>query len=171
MSPLDLSWIKSSIFWDISLCCPLKVNLRFGRTYRLHLHSRRISRARSHLLSRWCLVQLNIRPLIKQEAACSSETSVEFQRTTRRYIQDGVIIHNHCFENIKPYISWISWGSIASHCIFSRLLLLYLWLGFASISVFPYNFPASNLYTFFLPLTPALFSYLIPDFNTLIIFG
>jgi hypothetical protein len=29
--------IKSNIFWDITPCGPLKVNRRFGGTYRLHL--------------------------------------------------------------------------------------------------------------------------------------
>jgi hypothetical protein len=30
--------MKSTNFWDITLCVPLKVNRRFGETYRLHLH-------------------------------------------------------------------------------------------------------------------------------------
>jgi hypothetical protein len=38
--------IKSFIFWDITPCSPLKVSRLFGRTYRLHLHGRRISQAR-----------------------------------------------------------------------------------------------------------------------------
>jgi hypothetical protein len=29
--------MKSTIFWDITSCCPLSVNRRFGGTYRLHL--------------------------------------------------------------------------------------------------------------------------------------
>jgi hypothetical protein len=37
--------MKSIIFWDISLCSTLKVNRRFGGTYRFHLQVRRISRA------------------------------------------------------------------------------------------------------------------------------
>jgi hypothetical protein len=37
---------KISIFWDITPCSPLKVNLRFGGACRLHLQSRRIRRAR-----------------------------------------------------------------------------------------------------------------------------
>jgi hypothetical protein len=37
--------MKSTIFWDITPCSPLKVNRRFGGTYRLHLQGRRISRA------------------------------------------------------------------------------------------------------------------------------
>jgi hypothetical protein len=29
--------MESTIFWDITTCSPLKVNRRFGGTYRLHL--------------------------------------------------------------------------------------------------------------------------------------
>jgi hypothetical protein len=36
---------KSTIFWTITQCCPLKVNLLFGAIYHLHLQSR-ISRTR-----------------------------------------------------------------------------------------------------------------------------
>jgi hypothetical protein len=39
--------------WDITPCSPLKVKRRFGRTYRLHLQVRRISRARNQRESRW----------------------------------------------------------------------------------------------------------------------
>jgi hypothetical protein len=38
------------------------------------------------------------------EATCSSETSTDFQRTTRRYIPDNNILHNHRCENLKSYI-------------------------------------------------------------------
>jgi hypothetical protein len=38
--------LKSSIFWDITACSPLKVNLRFGGTCRLHRQGRRIIQAR-----------------------------------------------------------------------------------------------------------------------------
>jgi hypothetical protein len=37
--------IKSAISWDIKPCSPLKVNWRFGGTYRLHLHGLKINRA------------------------------------------------------------------------------------------------------------------------------
>jgi hypothetical protein len=37
------------------------------------------------------------------EATCSSETSVDFQRTTRRYIPEDSPLHNHRFENLKSY--------------------------------------------------------------------
>jgi hypothetical protein len=38
---------KSSIFWDITSCSPLKVNRRFGKSCRLHLQGRRIRQARN----------------------------------------------------------------------------------------------------------------------------
>jgi hypothetical protein len=31
---------KSSIFWDVTLCSPLKVSPRFGGIYRIHLQGR-----------------------------------------------------------------------------------------------------------------------------------
>jgi hypothetical protein len=41
---------KSTIFWDITPCSPLKVSRRYGGTYRLHHRGRRISGAGN---SRW----------------------------------------------------------------------------------------------------------------------
>jgi hypothetical protein len=40
--------MKSTIFWNITPCSPLKVNRRYIGTYRLHLQGRKIIRA-----SRW----------------------------------------------------------------------------------------------------------------------
>jgi hypothetical protein len=40
---------------------------------------------------------------VKIEATCSSETSVEFHRTTRRYIPEDRTLHNHCCEYLKSY--------------------------------------------------------------------
>jgi hypothetical protein len=37
------------------------------------------------------------------EAVCSSETSVDLQRATRRYIPEDSNVHNHHFENLKSY--------------------------------------------------------------------
>jgi hypothetical protein len=39
--------MKSYIFWDITPCISLKVNLHFGRKFPLHLQGRRISQARN----------------------------------------------------------------------------------------------------------------------------
>jgi hypothetical protein len=39
--------MKSSLFWDITPCCPLEVNRRFRGTCRLHLQGLRIIQARN----------------------------------------------------------------------------------------------------------------------------
>jgi hypothetical protein len=49
----EVAMKTSSIFWDITPCSPLKVNRRFGGTYRTHLQGRRIRRARNQRESRW----------------------------------------------------------------------------------------------------------------------
>jgi hypothetical protein len=36
---------------------------------------------------------------LKMEATCSSETSVDFQRTMRSYIPEGRTLHNDCSKN------------------------------------------------------------------------
>jgi hypothetical protein len=40
---------------------------------------------------------------LKKETICSSETSVDFQRTTRRYIPEDSTLHNHRCENLTSY--------------------------------------------------------------------
>jgi hypothetical protein len=75
---------KGSIFCDITLCSPLKVNRRFGETCPLYLQGRRKSQARNQsLLTASCLAYLST---LKMEATCSSERSVDFQQITGRYI-------------------------------------------------------------------------------------
>jgi hypothetical protein len=37
------------------------------------------------------------------EVICSFETSVDFQRTTRRYIPEDKTHHNHRCDNLKPH--------------------------------------------------------------------
>jgi hypothetical protein len=41
---------------------------------------------------------------LKMEAICSSETSVETQRTTRRHIPEDDTLHNHPCEKLKSYM-------------------------------------------------------------------
>jgi hypothetical protein len=80
--------MKSTIFWDITPCSPLKVNQRFGGTYRLQLQGR-ISQATCQSESRcqaFTLVSWSTYATLKMEAICFSETSADFQRTTRRVI-------------------------------------------------------------------------------------
>jgi hypothetical protein len=98
--------LKSTIFWDITSCNPLRVIRRFGGTYRLHLQGRKISRARNQR-ERWFLAQI-IFSTLKMEATCFSETSADTQRTTRRYIPEDGTLHNHRCENLTSYIIRIS---------------------------------------------------------------
>jgi hypothetical protein len=41
--------------------------------------------------------------ILKKEMICSSETSVNFQRTTQRYIPEDRTLRNQCCENLKSY--------------------------------------------------------------------
>jgi hypothetical protein len=79
-------YLKSTIFWDITPCSPLKVNRRFGGTSRSSSDS-----------------------TLKMEAICFSEMLVDFQQTTRRYIPEDSIHHNHRCENLKSYILFESY--------------------------------------------------------------
>jgi hypothetical protein len=51
--------MKSTVFWDITPCSPLKANRRFGGTYRLHLHGRNMLASCFHAGS---LLSLFFRP-------------------------------------------------------------------------------------------------------------
>jgi hypothetical protein len=83
------SFLKSITFWDMTPCSPLSFNRRFGGTYRLHLQGLRNNFSKNQQGSRW--------------EACSSETSVETRRTTRRHIPEDDTLHNHRCENLKSY--------------------------------------------------------------------
>jgi hypothetical protein len=39
----------------------------------------------------------------EMEVICFSETSVDFQWTTRLHIQEDNAVHKHRWENLKPY--------------------------------------------------------------------
>jgi hypothetical protein len=88
--------LKSSILWDITPCSSLKINRRFRGACRL-----------PSLVS--CLAYTST---LKMEAACASETSAGFQRTTRRNSIEGRTIHNHHYENHKSYIGYYWWSFI-----------------------------------------------------------
>jgi hypothetical protein len=64
--------MKSTIFCDITPCSPLKVNRRFGGTYRLHLQGKRISRARNQRENRW-QAELSV-PSLMSEAKFHTHT-------------------------------------------------------------------------------------------------
>jgi hypothetical protein len=68
--------MKSSIFWDITPCSPLKLNRHFGETYRLRIYVRRKRQARNQheagKKQNLCLLM---------EATYFFETSVDFEQT------------------------------------------------------------------------------------------
>jgi hypothetical protein len=59
------------------------------------------------------------------EAIYSSETSVDFQRTTRRYIPEDDTLHNHRYENLKSdtVIRMDSW-LFYSGCLWDSCLIV-----------------------------------------------
>jgi hypothetical protein len=70
-----VSLLKSSIFWDIMPCSPLKVNRRFGGTCRLHLQARRISKVRNQRESR-CQAFSGLHDIIYQRIELFINTAV-----------------------------------------------------------------------------------------------
>jgi hypothetical protein len=90
---------KTSNFWDIMPCSPLKVNLHFVRTCRLHLQGPRVNQSRNQRET-----DSKHFSALKMDATFSSETLVVFQRTTWRYIpEDKTLWRRH----IRPR-SWYS---------------------------------------------------------------
>jgi hypothetical protein len=86
--------MKSPVFWDITPRSPLKVNGRFGGTYRLQLHVPKNKTEQETSVKAGTKQNLTLVPCLgyswnlTTEEICSSETSVDFQRTTRRYIPE-----------------------------------------------------------------------------------
>jgi hypothetical protein len=92
----------------------IHVQIRFGGICRLRLQGRRISKALSQhgsVASRAVFAWLVLGPW---SCTCSSESSVAFQRTTRRYIARDRTLHEHRCENLKSCkeIGCIYWNSI-----------------------------------------------------------
>jgi hypothetical protein len=65
-----------------------------------------------HLLARWYAEPIS--STLKMEAICSSETSIETQRTTRRHIPKDETLQNHRCGNLKSYKYF---------CILQKLLM------------------------------------------------
>jgi hypothetical protein len=85
---------KRSVLWDISLWKPLKINRRFGGSYRHHLQGRRINQTRNQkrrttkqpTLLDICFTLvacLTFSSTLRMETACSYEISFNFRWTTR----------------------------------------------------------------------------------------
>jgi hypothetical protein len=78
--------MKNAVFWDVALC-RFCVNLRFGRTYLLHLQGRKIRERGTS---------------VKIKVILYSETSVH-TRSTQRHIPEDSILPRHRCENLKSY--------------------------------------------------------------------
>jgi hypothetical protein len=88
----DLSLLKSTIFWYMKQCTPLKVNRRFGgkcRKLATCFHSD-------------FLLGLFFNPEDGGDIFFSNVG--DLQRTTRRYVPEVSTPHNHQCENLKFYI-------------------------------------------------------------------
>jgi hypothetical protein len=111
--------MKSSVFWDIMLCSPLKVNKYFEGKCCLHFQGKIISQARkqheagskqsNHLAK--ILVHTGNRRAKQhkksvQEVICS-EMSVDPQQTTQCYIPEGKTLHNHYLRTSNPIYSFV----------------------------------------------------------------
>jgi hypothetical protein len=87
---LTAMFMKSSIFWDMTPCSPLKCNRHLGVIYRLHLLGQSISQARYQYdpISEEVFAGFLLGSFFysRKKATRSSETSVGFQLTTLRYI-------------------------------------------------------------------------------------
>jgi hypothetical protein len=99
--------MKSIIFWDMTPCSPLSVNRRFGGTYRLRLQGRRnmFSKKPASKLATCFLAELTSSTM-KMDAICSSETSVDTQRTTRSHIpENDAPLRDPCLSHLMFYTS------------------------------------------------------------------
>jgi hypothetical protein len=91
----------------------MNVNRHFGGTYRLHLHGRKISRTRNQRERRWQAELFSCSAYsstLKMEVKCSSETSVDFQRTTRRCQYLGLCSADWWYSevwSIRRVLSWL----------------------------------------------------------------
>jgi hypothetical protein len=94
--------MKSTIFWDITMCSPLKASQRFGGTYRHHLQGW-ICWARHGLPPAFTLVSCSVDSTLKTKVMYSSKTLANFHRTTWCYIPENSNLHNHHCENLKSY--------------------------------------------------------------------
>jgi hypothetical protein len=97
--------MKSTIFWDIAPCSPLSANRRA-----------------CHLLSRRFLAHI-IFSTLKMEAICSSETSFDTQRTTRRYRPEDGIFRDELHVPIQENNFIKCWSANASFSSYSSEMM------------------------------------------------
>jgi hypothetical protein len=77
---------------DVTPYSPVKVNISFGK----------------HTASIFTVERVNsARKSMEMEAKLSFETTVDFQRTTQRYIPEDRTLHNHRCDNLKPLYRYL----------------------------------------------------------------
>jgi hypothetical protein len=134
------STLKSSIFWDITPCSPLKVNQRFGGTCRLQLQGQRISRARNQSESMGQTEQnrLLLRQLNKGDCYGLSVqfgqmkqsfwnnfwwiSRSESHQLEDQYV-DKMILNKEFWEELIAYFPWYDKGHIENDASNNLLLL------------------------------------------------
>jgi hypothetical protein len=109
------------LLWDIMPCSPVKVNRRFGGFYCFYLHDRRVNQIRDQH-GAGSKQRLAYSSVFKMKPVCSTETSVDIHRNTRRYISEDRIIHSHFCENLKPGINW---SSARLHGVISQRIIFF----------------------------------------------
>jgi hypothetical protein len=98
--------MKSYIFWDITPCSPLKVNLRFVEECRLHLHGRRVNQA--------------INQNEKQRARLSwhSNSKKTILHTLSFLHNDSQLMTETCSSHVTTYrlIKFVGWYILFIYC-------------------------------------------------------
>jgi hypothetical protein len=89
--------VKSSVYWDTTLCCPLKVNRRFRENPPLP----------SPLLATITLISYLAYSTLKMEMIYSSETPIEFQRIAGRYIPKDRTLRDKECHLLRCYAVWL----------------------------------------------------------------
>jgi hypothetical protein len=89
---------RSSVFWNITPCSPIKAKRRFGGTFCFHPQSRRISRARNQHERRWQVILLTETCRFRNVARLSTDY-------TALYISEDRILRIHRCDNLKSYKS------------------------------------------------------------------
>jgi hypothetical protein len=89
-------------FWNITPCSPLKVNRRFEGISRLHA-----ALLATYFMPASCLAHYSI---LKTEATCYSETSVDFRRTIRSYIPENRALRCQLFWELYGTRKCIVWA-------------------------------------------------------------